>query len=614
MKNRNRFIYQPGLPLGKNGKRVTGGTEHIALSREAAAEGMVLLKNEKQVLPLAKGTKAAVFGKACVDYVKGGGGSGDVTVAYVRNLLDALRKKEAEGKVSIYEPLGAFYEKEVAKQYEAGIVPGMTSEPQIPEELLKGASAFADTAIVTICRFSGENWDRTVGGEPQMCEYMAEEELALLRRASEVFERGDFYLSNAEQKMIEDAKANFKKVIVVMNVGGMVDSTWFAKDDAVDAVLMAWQGGMEGGLATADLLVGDAVPSGKLVDTFAQRLEDYPSSYNFHESQTHVEYTDDIYVGYRYFETIPGAAGKVNYPFGFGLSYTSFLVEIKQAEATADGAEALVTVTNTGDYAGKEVVQLYVSAPQGRLGKPAKELKAFAKTRLLQPGEAQTIRLTVTKEQMASYDDLGKIQKSAYVLEKGMYTIWVGTSVRDVTKACEYMKAADEVVLQLTSQCAPNMLAHRMTADGTMEDLPMDESAVRISAWSYEATPPKEPDVRGRKGALLGPVKYEADLENVAAGTMSLDEFVGKLPTEDLIHLVCGQPNTGIANTYGFGNLPEYNIPNVMTADRTGRSSHPAGGRCEDDGVSLCNASGKQLEYTACGACRRSRGRRGTGK
>lgn len=121
MKNRNRFIYQPGLPLGKDGKRVTGGTEHIALSREAAAEGMVLLKNEKQVLPLAKGTKAAVFGKACVDYVKGGGGSGDVTVAYVRNLLDALRKKEAEGKVSIYEPLGTFYEKEVAKQYEAAL-------------------------------------------------------------------------------------------------------------------------------------------------------------------------------------------------------------------------------------------------------------------------------------------------------------------------------------------------------------------------------------------------------------------------------------------------------------------------------------------------------------
>ena len=159
-----------------------------------------------------------------------------------------------------------------------------------------------------------------------------------------------------------------------MNVGGMVDSTWFAKDDAVNAVLMAWQGGMEGGLATADLLVGDAVPSGKLVDTFAQRLEDYPSSYNFHESQTHVEYTDDIYVGYRYFETIPGAAGKVNYPFGFGLSYTSFLVEVKQAEAAAEGAEALVTVTNTGDYAGKEVVQLYVSAPQGRLADRAGSL------------------------------------------------------------------------------------------------------------------------------------------------------------------------------------------------------------------------------------------------
>ena len=132
MKNWNRFTYQPGLPLGKDGRRVTGGEAHIALSREAAAEGMVLLKNEKQVLPLAVGTKVAVFGKACVDYVKGGGGSGDVTVAYVRNLLDGLRLKEAEGKVSLYGPLGDFYEKEVEQQSEKGIVPGMTAEPQIP--------------------------------------------------------------------------------------------------------------------------------------------------------------------------------------------------------------------------------------------------------------------------------------------------------------------------------------------------------------------------------------------------------------------------------------------------------------------------------------------------
>ena len=567
MKNWNRFTYQPGLPLGKDGRRVTGGEAHIALSREAAAEGMVLLKNEKQVLPLAVGTKVAVFGKACVDYVKGGGGSGDVTVAYVRNLLDGLRLKEAEGKVSLYGPLGDFYEKEVEQQYEEGIVPGMTAEPQIPEGLLKEASAFADTAIVVICRFSGENWDRTVGGEPQMCEYMAEEELTLLRRASQVFERGDFYLSAAEEKMLADVKANFKKVVVVMNVGGMVDSSWFAQVDEISAVLMAWQGGMEGGLASADILVGEVSPSGKLVDTFAQRLEDYPSSGNFHESQTYVDYTDDIYVGYRYFETIPGAAEKVNYPFGFGLSYTDFLMEIKQANVTTAGVRVLAAVTNIGNFAGKEVVQLYVSAPQGRLGKPAKELKAFTKTRLLQPGETQTVCLMVAKEELASYDDLGKVQKSAYVLEKGTYTFWIGTSVRDVTKVGEYIAEEDEAVLQLTSQCAPNMLPQRMTSDGSMEKLPVNPDAVRISAWSVKETPPKEPDIRGREGAMLGTVTHGANLAEVASGVITLDEFVEKLSIEDLIHLVCGQPNTGIANTFGFGNLPEYNVPNVMTAD-----------------------------------------------
>ena len=141
-----------------------------------------------------------------------------------------------------------------------------------------------------------------------------------------IFENGDFYLTEAEKKMVETVRENFAKVAVVLNVGGMVDTSWFKEDDRIPSVLMAWQGGMEGGLAAADILCGDVNPSGKLTDTFAASLEDYPSSANFHESRNYVEYTDDIYVGYRYFETIPGAAEKVNYPFGYGLSYTTFRI------------------------------------------------------------------------------------------------------------------------------------------------------------------------------------------------------------------------------------------------------------------------------------------------
>lgn len=566
----SRFFYQPGLPLGKDGRRVTASKEHVELSRTAATEGMVLLKNNGRVLPLAAGKRVALFGKGCTDYVKGGGGSGDVTVDYVRNLLDGMRVKEAEGKVSLYAPLGAFYEEVTAKQYAEGVVPGMTAEPEIPAELLDGAKAFTDTAVISICRFSGENWDRTVetDGDLKLSEFQGEEEEALLKRASEVFERGDFYLSAAEQKMVDTVKENFANVIVVMNVGGMVDSGWFCEDAQIQGVLMAWQGGMEGGLATADILCGDCNPSGKLVDTFAKRLEDYPSTYNFHDSEKYVEYTDDIYVGYRYFETIPQAAEKVNYPFGFGLSYTDFLVTERCSEVTKDGVQVLAEVTNIGAVAGKEVVQLYVSAPQGVLGKPAKELKAYAKTRLLQPGETQVIKLTAAEESLASYDDLGKICKSAYVLEKGTYVFWLGTSVRDVQKVtAEYEVGEDKAVCQLTSRCAPNLLKERLRADGTMEALPTDERAVRISDWDREGAPHGEPDVRAVKGTSFRGKKTLPQLSDVAEGRMSLDAFMEKLSLEDLIHLVCGQPNTGIANTFGFGNLPEYGIPNVMTAD-----------------------------------------------
>ena len=541
--------------------------------KDAAKEGMVLLKNEQHVLPLQTGAKVALFGKATFDYVKGGGGSGDVTVAYTRNLYEGI--KALKGKISVYEELADFYRENVKEQYKAGRVPGMTIEPQVPQELLQKAKAYTDTAVISICRFSGEGWDRKSIVETENKNIWASEE-EMARRSAEIFEDGDFYLTHAEQEMVNTVKQNFARVIVVMNVGGMVDTSWFHDDAQIQSVLMAWQGGMEGGLATAELLAGEGNPSGKLSDTFARELNDYPSTYNFHESEKYVEYTDDIYVGYRYFETIPGAKEKVNYPFGFGLSYTQFTLGESQISIEGDQIRCMVSVTNTGAMAGKEVVQAYYGAPQGRLGKAARVLCAFAKTRLLQPGETQLMTLCWKIADMASYDDCGKVCKSAYVLEQGEYRFYIGTSVRDaVENATVYTAAKDIVTQQLTSRLAPTSLTKRMLADGTYEELettePVDTDANELEKMTTEEMEAFAPKTEGRaRWRLWGdktPDKQHHFLIEAAEGKITLEEFMAQLSDEQLAELLGGQPNTGVANTFGFGNLPDYGVPNIMTAD-----------------------------------------------
>ena len=229
---------------------------------------------------------------------------------------------------------------------------------------------------------------------------------------------------------------------------------------------------MEGGLAMADILLGKENPSGKLPDTFAASLDDYPSTANFHDSPAYVEYREDIYVGYRYFETIEQAKETVNYPFGFGLSYTEFSIDVIWAGLRDDRIVITVQVENTGKVPGKEVVQVYCGAPQGKLGKPFRVLAAFEKTKNLIPGEAQMMTLSFPVAALASYDDLGKIKKSAYVLEKGSYCFYVGNSVRDAKKIpfeLDVMK--DEVTEQLSQELAPRQLPKRMVSDGSYEEL-----------------------------------------------------------------------------------------------------------------------------------------------
>lgn len=555
-----RALFQPSLPLGKNGERVTACKKHIELSKEAAKEGMVLLKNEANLLPFPAGTRLALFGKGTFDYVKGGGGSGDVTVSYTKNLYEGL--KELEEPVAIFEETAGFYREYIRSQYAAKKEPGLIAEPELPEELCRKARAFTDIAVISICRFSGEGWDRTSTYDAK-------------KQENPLFENGDFYLSHAEKALVELVKKYFDSIVVVMNVGGMVDTCWFAGDNSIKSVLMAWQGGMEGGSAAAELLFGIGTPSGKLSDTFAKRLEDYPSTYNFHESEHYVDYTEDIYVGYRYFETVPGAADKVNYPFGFGLSYTTFRWNVISAHVENNTVHIQADVTNTGAYSGKEVLQLYGSAPQGTLGKPSKTLVAFEKTKLLAPGESQHLFLSFPLRALASYDDLGKVQKSAYVLEAGDYVFHLGTSVRNTEQLdLIYSLETTQIIEQLTAKLVPSSLKERMLADGTMELLPQTEP--NDPGYSAIPHPPKEesdglaPEIRFQAPRNLWKHPYKEGvrpLRDVAEGLFSLDDFVAQMTIEELAHLLGGQPNTSVANTFGIGNLPEYGVPNIMTAD-----------------------------------------------
>ena len=532
-----RFKSLNSLPLGKDGRRITGSQEHIDLSRRAAGEGMVLLKNENSLLPLKKGTRVALFGKASIAYIKGGGGSGDVGCAYTRNLAQGMKIKENEHKVTVFDSLVDFYQKSVwQNQYH---------EPEVPAELMHQARVNSDVAIISFSRYSWEGGDRKgIKGD------------------------GDFYLTDIEQKLVDDVCAAFEHVVIVLNVGGMVDTTWFKDNEKIESVLLAWQAGMEGGLAEADILVGDVNPSGKLTDTFASCFDDYPSSYNFNESDSYCEYTDDIYVGYRYFETIPDAQKKVNYPFGFGLSYTTFDI----APASAYEENGIITVktrvTNSGFVAGKEVVQVYFSAPQGKLGKPKYSLCGFVKTDLLQPGETRVMTVQFKVSDMASFDDKGDVCKSAYVLEAGSYDIYVGNCVQNLEKAFTHVVYEDTVTEQLSSKCAPRKLTKRLLADGTYELCETGEYEYdycdmsnwrEYHGWAFSHISPDSRNTPRPKETII--------FDDVANGKHTLDEFIAGLSIYDLIDLVGGRPNVGLSNTFCWGDLPVKGVPACATAD-----------------------------------------------
>ena len=423
-------------------------TEHTDLALRAVTEGIVLLKNADGALPLAKNEKVALFGggqiyTASTDsgYQIGGGGSGWVSSVYGTPMgpADALLAAQKEGKIAVYEPLTQAYRNNAS---------------YTPDEAMYNAAAeFADTAIMFITRYSKEGSDVSTG---------------------------DWSLSGAELTMMRKLSGKFRKLIVLLNTPSIISTDWSLDGNSqgvrVDALLACYMGGESGAEGMKQILLGEANPSGKLTHTYAKSLYDYPTTATFLESNEYVNYTEDIYVGYRYFETF--AKDKVVYPFGFGLSYTTF--DIKTGKfSTADGKITVdVTVKNTGDVAGKEVFQVYYSAPQANTGaavlsKSAIALGDYAKTDLLAPGESQTLTLSYPVSYMASFDDVGKTgKKSCFVLEAGDYGIFVGNSVRNISPAGVYTVDSLTVVSE-HDDLVPTNLTQRLNFAGEYESLPV---------------------------------------------------------------------------------------------------------------------------------------------
>ena len=564
-----RLNYQVNLPLGPNGKRVTACEEHAELSRHVARDGMVLLKNNNEILPLPDGCRIALFGKASFDYVRGGGGSGEVFPPYVTGLYDGLKEKP----VAVFEPLSDFYRQNVSRQLAAGAVPGLTEEPAIPAELLAGARQFADVAIVTICRFSGEGWDR-LSPDVTEADQLWDNIAGPAALAGRIFPKSDFYLTEAEEKMVAAVTEVFPRVVAVLNVGGAVDVRWIKDNDRIQGALVMWAAGMEGGAAAADLLMGDVCPSGRLADTFAEDLQDYPSTAGFDEARDHVDYTEDVYVGYRYFQTLPGAQTRVCYPFGYGLSYTTFETRPLRMVHRGDDLVLETVVENTGSRAGKEVVQVYCEGPQGRILRPRRTLTAFGKTILLAPGQQQRLTLTVPLRELAAFDDVGAVSRWAWVLEKGEYRLCIGRSAGEMTALVgTFFCEQDTVLEQLCSRLAPSRLARRLNARGELDQLPRQDwrepEKNDLTPLTEEEMECMAPRVKARDSKLfLAPCKKGAHtLFDVAEGNTTVEAFLQQMDDEELADLLGGQPNTGVGITFGIGNNPDYAVPNVMTAD-----------------------------------------------
>ena len=521
--------------------------EYIQLLRQAAGEGIVMLKND-DTLPFA-GKRISVFGRVQYDYFYVGNGSGgDVKSPYKINLLDGLKNNP---RISFNETLAEVYVNFCKNNQvpHGGWGNWPTHFPEMPlsKELVLSARQESDIALVIIGRSAGEDRDSRL-------------------------EEGSFYLTKAEEDMLTVVTEAFEKTVLVINSGNIIDFSWYNKyESRLSALLYVWQGGMESGNAVCDVLAGDISPSGKLVTAIAHEYKSYPSSNDFGAEEFN-NYTEDVYVGYRYFETF--AKDAVLFPFGYGLSYTSF--DITGQVTLIDGQVSLAAkVNNTGSVAGADVVQVYYSAPQGLLGKPLRELAAFAKTPCLSPGASTDVSIKYSLDIMASYDEAGLTgNKSCYVLEPGEYKIYVGSCVRSAQKIGVVKVDALQVCSQLSEAAAPDarvpfdrIVAKPGLSGGLVASMePVPTRTINLKNRVL-ANMPKEITPTGDNGYKLVDVK---------SGKISLETFVAQLDINELEGLTRGDyimnsPLGTPGNAGVFGGVTESlrdkGVPPITTSD-----------------------------------------------
>ena len=525
------------------GKLVLDWNKYTETARKTSAEGIVMLKNDG-VLPLEKNSRTAVFGRIQNHYYKSGTGSGGmVNVSKVWSIVDGLLDAGADLNKELMDK---YAEWETSNPYSLGT--GWGGEPWSQEEMpleddfVKHIAEASDCALVIIGRTAGEEMDSTA-------------------------EPGSYLLTETELDMLKKVRAHFEKMTVILNVGGIIDMS-FVKLVDPDAVLYVWQGGMIGGLAAADVLMGKTSPSGKLADTIAESISDYPSDPYFGNKERNF-YSEDIYVGYRWFETF--AKEKVLYPFGFGLSYTTFEVKTIFPEWDGKYVNLKISVKNTGNVPGKEVVQIYCEAPQGKLGKPARVLCDYQKTKELAPGEEQVLEFsTVVVDTMASYDDSGVTgNRNCYVLEAGKYEIYAGTDVRSAECVFSFELSETLVTEKLSEAYAPVLPFERVRNENgkpVMEAVPVAQ--IDMEARRKERIPAGIPQT-GDKGIKLA---------DVFSGKNTMDEFIAQMTDEDLACIVRGEgmgsPKVTAGTASAFGGVTE----------RLAGMGIPAG--CCDDGPS----------------------------
>ena len=496
----------------------TANAKDVAI--QVTAEGAVLLKNKDGLLPIKTNeTKIAVFGRAQDDVYWGGGGSGTVHTSVSYTFMEGFAQA------------GIVYDEELAKTYADwcavnsdesgsstfGTMGSGASKADMPldDVDINAIAARNDVAVVIFGRNSSEGSDRKA-------------------------EKGDWYLSDSEEAVLAKVSSAFDKVVVILNTGSLLDLSW-VETYHVDALLQAWQPGGYGTLAIGKILTGEVNPSGRLMDTWAYDYADYPAqavdSASFGVNVINPIYGEDIYVGYRYFETFNPDA--VRYPFGYGLSYTSFDMATKDVNTDGDTVVVTVDVTNTGDVAGKQVVQAYYRVPVGILGNPKIELAAFAKTKELQPGETETVSLSFSKTDMASYDDSGATEhENCYVMEAGDYLFFIGDNVRHVQQVGQMTLAETVVVREVTEVLAPTFaftVAKAVLDDQGEYQLTMQKASLRHSDNKVE----DKWDTDLENYALTG-MNAGIKLGHVAAGYATMEEFIAQFTLAELVQIFGG--------------------------------------------------------------------------